>query len=122
MTVSAGIAALRHVLTRPALDKVNALGDLMRSELMSLFKRIEAPFDVTGLGSINEIHCLLPGDEGQAGLQLLFFGLLEKGIAMAQRGLCALTLLTEEKDILRLVIAVQEVLEGESFRRELRHI
>ncbi|ORY32020.1 pyridoxal phosphate-dependent transferase [Naematelia encephala] len=115
MTVSAGIAALRYVMTRPALEKVNTLGDMMRAEIMALFAKLGAPFEMTGVGAINEIHCLLPGPEGLSGQHLLFFGLLDKGIAIAQRGLCALTLLAEEGDIHRLTRAIQEVLEGDLF-------
>ncbi|ORY24224.1 pyridoxal phosphate-dependent transferase [Naematelia encephala] len=115
MTMSAGIAALTHVMTKPAMDKVNSLGDLLRHELAALFQKLGAPYVVSGIGSINQIYCVLPDEEAVAGLQLLYFGMLGKGIAIAPRGLLALTLVAEESDIYHILKVFEEVLQGDLF-------
>ena len=56
LTMAAGIAAAGKLLTKENLDAVNARGDRLRSDMNALFARREAPFQVTGLGSLMNIH------------------------------------------------------------------
>lgn len=47
---------------------------------------------VTGLGSLNQLHCTLPTPSALAGLDYVFFRLLEEGWWIAQRGLISLNM------------------------------
>jgi len=86
LTMAAGIAAA-GLLTAEALDAVNARGERFRADLNALFERRQAPFHVTGLGSLMNVH--MRGDPGLR--KLMFFDLLRDGIYFAQRGLIALS-------------------------------
>lgn len=112
LTMRAGAAAAEHLLTAPTLAAVNALGDGLRDRANALFDRLSAPLEITGLGSINQLKAKhgagAPAEVGD----LVFFGLLERGIAIAQRGLISLTLNTTEADVARFVAALEDVVLG----------
>jgi glutamate-1-semialdehyde 2,1-aminomutase len=69
-----------------------------------------APYEVTGLGSLNQIHCTLPPATKQLGGDLLFFELLQSGFWLAQRGLLCTSLETTEAQAEQLVRAVDRIL------------
>lgn len=54
---------------------------------------------VTGLGSLNQIHCTLPGDGRKLGLEYMYFRLLAEGIWIAQRGLISLNFAMTPQDV-----------------------
>lgn len=113
--MKAGAYAAEHLLTAKALKTLTKRGDLMRESIQAIFRSANVPFrvrhsylaghlcakltlrpqcnmlQITGLGSINQLHCSLPGKEGTYALQLLYFDLLEQGFWIAQRGLLALS-------------------------------
>lgn len=104
----AGATALEKILTPEALTRINALGDHMRDALNAGFKSAGAPFHITGLGSINQIHCTLDPQDRDAALALLSFKLLERGFWIAQRGTLALNFANSEMDVDEFVAATVE--------------
>lgn len=104
ITMSAGVAAMTKVVTQPALDRVNALGDALRQRLNAVCSKYEAPICVTGIGSLLTIHAVEGPVRSSADLaaqdqrikELIFFDLLEQGIYIARRGMAALSLEIDE--------------------------
>jgi len=100
LTMAAGLAGLRNVLTPQALQGLNARGDALRARLNTLFAQQEVALQVSGLGSIMTLHATRaplrsPADLAGADArvkELLFFALLERGVFMARRGFIALSL------------------------------
>lgn len=107
LTMAAGFAAVSELLTEEALRELNARGDFLRESLLAMFEEEKAPFTVTGLGSIMNIHSLSPGQEGIDLRHLLFFGLLQDGFYLAPRGLIALSFCITDEDIKRLLGALR---------------
>ena len=116
MTMAAGLAGLRQVLTRDALDGLNARGDRLRAGLGACFARHGVALRATGLGSMLNLH---PGHgpvrsaRELAGADprvrdLLFFDLLERGVWMARRGFMALSLPFGDAEVDALVAAVDD--------------
>lgn len=99
LTMSAGVAAMTKVVTQPALDRVNALGDSLRERLQAICETYDAPLCVTGIGSLMTIHGVKGPVRSNADLakqdqrikELVFFDLLEQGIYLARRGMAALS-------------------------------
>lgn len=102
--MSAGVAAMTKVVTQPALDRVNALGDALRQRLNAVCSKYEAPICVTGIGSLLTIHAVEGPVRSSVDLaaqdqrikELIFFDLLEQGIYIARRGMAALSLEIDE--------------------------
>lgn len=111
LTMAAGIAALSQLLTAEALDQVNSRGDRLREAMLDLFRKNNAPFTVTGLGSLMNIH---PADTANTDPQwrkLLFFDLLSNDIYVAARGLIALSFSITDRDVSQLLQAVRSFLD-----------
>jgi glutamate-1-semialdehyde 2,1-aminomutase len=106
----AGAAAISHLLTPCALSSLNSLGDVLRQSSNDLFQRLSVPLEMTGLGSINQLKPT--SGAPRETLELVYFGLLEKGIAIAQRGLISLTLSITLAQVERFVSGLEEVLVG----------
>lgn len=102
----AGATAIEKILTAETLERLNSLGDELREMLNKTFSAADVPFKVTGLGSINQIHCTLPKDQHNAAHDLLFFGLLERGFWIAQRGTISLSIDLTKQDVEDFVSAV----------------
>lgn len=110
LTMAAGSAALRHLLTAEALDALNAAGDQVRTDLLALFESEGAPFTASGLGSLMNIHPTGPADAIAPLRRLLFFDLAEQGIYIAPRGLIALSLCITPEDIAAFMDAMRRFL------------
>jgi glutamate-1-semialdehyde 2,1-aminomutase len=100
LTMAAGLAGLTQVLTPAALDALNLRGERLRERLSGVFARHAVALQVTGLGSVMQLHATdrplrnaadLAGTDDRV-KALLFFDLLERGIFLARRGLVALSL------------------------------
>jgi len=105
LSVAAGVAVLRDVLTDELIDSVNYRGDHLRVELNVVFQRTGVEMIATGWGSLLNLHATKgpvdsPRDLASANAQLeelLFFDLLEKGYYLARRGFIALSIdITDE--------------------------
>jgi glutamate-1-semialdehyde 2,1-aminomutase len=100
LTMAAGLAGLRRVLTPMALELLNLRGERMRRELNEVFAKQGVAMQFTGLGSIMTVHATnrplrspadLAGSDSRA-KDLLYYALIERGVFMARRGFIALSL------------------------------
>ncbi|MCB8840338.1 aspartate aminotransferase family protein [Aurantimonas sp. VKM B-3413] len=100
LTMAAGIAAAEHYLTAANLDALFERGEALRARLEALFANRNAPFTVTGMGSIMNIHgqAADPADATRL-LKLAHFALAERGYYFASRGLIALSLAVGDTEI-----------------------
>ena len=116
LTMAAGLAGLQRVLTREALDALNARGERLRAALGASFARHGVALRASGLGSLLNLH---PGGgpvrsvRDLAGADprvrdLLFFDLLERGVWIARRGFVALSLPFGDAEVDALVAAVDD--------------
>jgi glutamate-1-semialdehyde 2,1-aminomutase len=96
VSLSAGIAGLRDVLTDERLTELNARGDRLREALNAIVP-------TSGRGSLMAIHA---GDRQR----LLFFELLDAGYWIAARGMIALSLPITDEDCDGLVSVVRRAL------------
>jgi glutamate-1-semialdehyde 2,1-aminomutase len=107
LTMAAGIAAVSGLLGAEALQRLNSRGERLRETLLSVFSRNAAPFTVTGLGSLMNIHPVAPPRVAGDLRKLLFLELAAAGMYLAARGLIALSFAITEEDIARLVGAIE---------------
>jgi glutamate-1-semialdehyde 2,1-aminomutase len=119
LTMAAGAAALSATLTAQSLERLNERGERLRQSILLLFETWDAPFTVTGLGSIMNIHPVGPPAVIADLRKLLFFDLLGSGIYLASRGLIALSLAVTDEEIARLLRNLQACLD--KHRPLLRH-
>src|SRR5262249_40632775 len=110
LTMTAAVTGLRQVLTPEASRPGNARGDRMREALGSVFRRADAPYRVTGLGSILGIHARGPAETAAKLRNLLFFDLIERGIYFAPRGFVALSLPVGDAEVDAMIAAVRDAL------------
>jgi glutamate-1-semialdehyde 2,1-aminomutase len=117
LSLVAGAATLEQ-LTPDVYDRLSRMGDRLRRNLEGLFRDMEIPVQVTGLGSLFAFH-LTDGPvndyrDAQRGNQALrheiFLGLLNEGIVMDPRGAGCLSALIGEDQIDTFVTTMQRVL------------
>jgi len=99
LTMTSALAAVRGALTSEALEELNRRGERFRMDITSAFSRHDAPFRVTGLGSLMNIHSTITGARGVALRALLFFDMLAQGIYFARRGLMSVSFSHTEQDL-----------------------
>ncbi len=87
VSMAAGVAALRDVLTPSALIALNDRGDALRGRLDDTFAGASVALSVTGMGSMMCLHS--PSPEW---VELFFFAALDAGFFVARRGMIALSL------------------------------
>jgi glutamate-1-semialdehyde 2,1-aminomutase len=117
--MAAGYAGLSQVLTREAIDGVNARGDRLRTELNALFAREGVALQATGLGSLLTLHGTAVPVRSVADLahsnalvkDLVFFDLLARGVFIARRGMMALSLPVGDAECDAVLAAVQDVVQ-----------
>lgn len=111
LTMAAGLAGLRDVLTRAALRRLNRRGDALRDALNAVATRLGAPAQVTGRGSIMNVHfqrapirCHADlAATPQAARDLFHLEMLLAGIWIARRGFMSVSLAHDDEDCDRLV-------------------
>ncbi len=117
LSLVAGAATLEQ-LTPDVYDRLSRMGDRLRRNLEGLFRDMEIPVQVTGLGSLFAFH-LTDGPvndyrDAQRGNQALrheiFLGLLNEGIVMDPRGAGCLSALIGEDQIDTFMTTMQRVL------------
>ena len=99
-TMTAGTIALGEVFTSSVAVSHTARGEEFRRLLMDVVSRSTAPISVTGFGSMMSLHARTPAPvdaieaaDRDAELQeLIFLGLLQRGIYTAPRGMINLSL------------------------------
>ncbi len=105
MTMTAGAAAIEHLLTAEALDELFERGEAFRARIGPILAR--AGMSATGWGSLIGLHAVPgpvtgPDDLAEADsrqLELLFHELLERGVYIAPRGFVALSLAVTAADL-----------------------
>jgi glutamate-1-semialdehyde 2,1-aminomutase len=112
VTMRAGLAGLKNVLTPEALTELNARGEGLRESLNRMFAELGTGLSATGLGSIMNLHMQGSSDATGASRELLFFELLERGFYIAPRGLITLSLPVTDEVIARFLTAVHDVIES----------
>ena len=102
VSMAAGVAALRDVLTPEALVALNDRGDVLRERLLVTFAGAGLPLTVTGVGSMFNVRA---GDERW--VELFFHAMLDAGFYLARRGMVALALDVTEAQLQAFAEAVE---------------
>lgn len=125
LAMAAGHAGFTKVLTKEAVERMNALGDDLRDRANALAKKHGLPLQATGIGSIfglhfhkgpiRNAHDLDEGEKGRerdiAALKKLFqLDMFERGIYATRRILGNLSLVNNKADVDLLVDALDEFL------------
>lgn len=118
ITATAGVATLEQ-LDAGAIDHINKLGESFADGVRGVFKRLSIRGQVTGLGSLQNIHFSdKPVADGKSVretnkdlLHLFYLGTLERGIFSAARGLYVMSTPMTQKEIDTAVKAVEDVLQ-----------
>jgi glutamate-1-semialdehyde 2,1-aminomutase len=115
----AGHATLQQ-LTPSTYERLNAMGDDLRARLKDLFARKGVAAQVTGMGSLLNVHftdapvtdfrTMRAGDAAR--LRQVFFGLLNEGIYLAPRGMACLSTAMGEDEIAAFVRATERALQA----------
>ena len=116
VTMAAGAAATRELLTAEVLDGLYARGEHLRERISAVLDASGLPLSVTGMGSLMTIHSVrgpvrAPSDLHDADQhlkQVLLHELLHRGIYLAARGYMALSVAITDDDCDRFVTALGE--------------
>lgn len=119
LSMSAGIAGLRDVLTDEALAALNARGDRLREALNAAARDRDVALHASGRGSLITIHpapdpvvASTPLRPEQALVrELLFLELVEAGFWTARRGMLALSLPITDQQCDEFVSAYGQILD-----------
>src|SRR4029079_9659256 len=114
LSMAAGVATLQQ-LTPQGFDKLDPLGERLRSKLTHVFEEMGAPAVVTGSGSLFRIHFSATPirnyrdtlRKNMDSHRKLFFWLLNHGIYLDGRAMGCVSLPMEEADVDTLVDAVR---------------
>lgn len=107
LTMAAGVAGLTEIFTLEAAESLNATGDRFRERLNDLGRRNRVPVQVTGVGSIMNVHfqeepVRKPSDTAAtpASMRALFqLEMLMRGCYLARRGFMSLSVMHGEEDL-----------------------
>ena len=116
MTATAGLATMEQ-LNATVIDKINELGKSFANGVRALFKRLNIKGQVTGIGSLQNIHFSdKPVVDGKSAreankdlLHLFYLAMLERGIFTPARGLYVMSTPMTQKEIDTAVKAVDDV-------------
>ena len=120
LTMAAGLAGLKHVLTAERLDALNRRGDALRTKLNKMLEAQGVPLQLTGLGSLMQLHPLAGPLRSADDLvaaddrvkALMFFELLGRSVYIARRGFIALSLPFGDAECMRLEHAMGEAVNA----------
>jgi glutamate-1-semialdehyde 2,1-aminomutase len=118
LTMTAGLAGITEIFTADACNALNVRGEKFKTEINALFGKYQSAWQMTGQGSLLNIHPVMghvtiPDDLKNADLRLrrlLFLHLLDHGIYVAERGFMALSLIITDADGTALVKALEDFL------------
>jgi len=116
---AAGIATL-EALTPEVYAQLNALGDQLRSKFTALFERLGVAAQVTGIGSLFNLHFtsneIVDYQSARAGQneqsRMAMLALLNEGYFLAPRGMGCISTPMTEREIDGLIQALERVLVG----------
>jgi glutamate-1-semialdehyde 2,1-aminomutase len=114
LTMAAGIAGLTHLFPPAEADALRERGEKLRARLNALCRDHNVAMQVTGLGSIMNVHFTSAEIRTPAETacdtrlrDLFFFDMAEAGIYLARRGLIALMLPIGGPEIETIVTAIE---------------
>jgi glutamate-1-semialdehyde 2,1-aminomutase len=118
LSMAAGYAGLTEIYTPEVAEEHTARGEKLHADVLAAIERAGAPFTVTGVGTLLNLHPVpgpvrSPADLAAAEprlLELLFLDLLERGYYLAPRGYLALSLALSQAQLDGFVAAVAESL------------
>jgi glutamate-1-semialdehyde 2,1-aminomutase len=116
ISLSAGIATLEE-LTSNTYERLNRMGEFIRTRLTRLFNELQLEARVTGLGSLFQIHTTLSEviDYRSTVMsnvnmqQLIFYSLLVSGIFLAPRLMGCISTPMTEKEAEKLINAMYQI-------------
>ena len=116
VTMAAGAAAMRELLSADVLDGLFRRGEDLQGRLGEVFAHSSLPLCVTGLGSLMSIHTVRgpvrsPRDLAATDVdlkQLLFHELVDRGCYLAARGYIALSAAITDDDCDAFVAATRD--------------
>ena len=119
LTMAAGLTGLRDVLTPAEVCRLNRRGDALRDALNAIATRLDAPAQVTGRGSIMNVHFQRTpirchsdlAATPQAARDLFHLEMLLAGLWIARRGFMSISLAHDDEDCDRLVAGFEVFLE-----------
>ncbi len=117
ITATAGVATLEQ-LNGEVIDHINKLGESFAEGVRAIFKRLNIKGQVTGIGSLQNVHFSdKPITDGKSAreankdlLHLYYLAMLDRGIFSAARGMYVLSTPMTQKEIDTAVKAVDDVL------------
>lgn len=120
LTMAAGLAGLSQVLTPQAQAALNERGDRLRERMNAVLEQRGLAMQFTGLGSLMTLHATArpvrsPDDLVRTDARakdLVFFGLLERGVFLARRGMVALSLPFGEAECSELAAAFEDTIDA----------
>ncbi len=132
LTMAAGLAGLRDVLTPAAVGRLNRRGAALRAALNAVSIRLDAPARVTGRGSIMNVHfqrtpirCHADlAATPQAARDLFHLEMLLAGFWIARRGFITVSLAHDDEDCDRMVAAFETFLAryGDAIESRPQHV
>jgi len=118
LTMAAGLAGLRDVLTPGVVNRLNRRGEALRAALNDIATRLSAPAQVTGRGSIMNVHfqrapiCCHADTAATppAARDLFHLEMLLAGFWIARRGFISVSLAHDDEDCHELARAFETFL------------
>ena len=117
ITATAGVATMEQLNAR-VIDSINKLGKSFAESVRAIFKRLNIKGQVTGIGSLQNIHFSdKPVVDGKSAreanktlLHLFYLAMLERGMFSASRGLYVMSTPMTQKEIDAAIKAVDDVM------------
>ncbi len=117
-TMTAGCAVLGEVFTADAAEAHTKRGDEFRQAVAAVIAQHELPVSASGFGSMMSLHALATAPQRPSDLasrdpvlqELLFFGLLQRGVYIATRGMMNLGLAHTDDQMATTLDALDETL------------
>jgi len=117
MTATAGVATLEQ-LGPKEIDHINKLGESFAEAVRAIFKRLNIKGQVTGIGSLQNVHFsdkpIINGKSAREAnkdlLHLYYLAMIERGIFSAARGMYVMSTPMTQKEIDAAAKAVDDVM------------
>jgi glutamate-1-semialdehyde 2,1-aminomutase len=118
VTMAAGIATLKK-LDKEAIDRINGMGERLQQELSSVALELGVEVQVTGIGSIMNLHPNsvkvtspeLAARDNKELLTCLHLALMQAGISIAPRGMFCVSTAMDKDEIERFILSFRETIE-----------
>jgi len=117
ITATAGVATLEQ-LNAEEIDRINKLGESFADGVRAIFRKLNIKGQVTGIGSLQNIHFsdkpVVGGKSAREAnkdlLHLFYLAMLERGVFSAARGMYVMSTPMTRKEIGTTVKAVEDVM------------